>query len=143
MDLAQRSHHPLIEYSQIIEKARAALEAAPAFIRYDAHGQNEDAESYASSFPSLHMYLDYLYTIFLLQRVLLKRTNTGQDALIHTSREALSIVIRIVSKCEASMDLNRHYSWLVCFYHPPHRILSWVLTSCLRYCTTECPAPVS
>ncbi|OOO10181.1 hypothetical protein OAory_01059890 [Aspergillus oryzae] len=111
-DLVQKSN-------QIIEKARAALEAAPAFIRYDAHGQNEDAESYASSFPSLHMYLDYLYTIFLLQRVLLKRTNTGQDALIHTSREALSIVIRIVSKCEASMDLNRHYSWLILYYGVP------------------------
>ncbi|KAE8377294.1 hypothetical protein BDV26DRAFT_293376 [Aspergillus bertholletiae] len=111
-DLVQKSN-------QIIEKARATWGAAPAFIRYDVHGKDEDTESYSSSFPALHMYLDYLYTIFLLQRVLVKRTNTGQEALIHTAREALSIVIRISSECETSMDLNRHYSWLILYYGVP------------------------
>ncbi|KAE8355181.1 hypothetical protein BDV28DRAFT_55721 [Aspergillus coremiiformis] len=111
-DLVQKSH-------QIIEKARATLEAAPHFIRYDVQGQDEDEESYASSFSSLHMYLDYLYTIFLLQRVLVKRTNTGQEALIDTSRQALSIVIRIGSECEPCMDLNRHFSWIILYYGVP------------------------
>ncbi|KAF5863236.1 hypothetical protein ETB97_010464 [Aspergillus alliaceus] len=105
--------------NKIIEKARATLETAPSFIRYDVQGQDEDAESYASSFPSLHIYLDYLYTIFLLQRALVKRTNTGQEALIDTSRQALSIVIRIGSECEQSMDLNRHFSWIILYYGVP------------------------
>ncbi|KAF7593608.1 hypothetical protein BBP40_011126 [Aspergillus hancockii] len=70
-DLVQRSNH-------IIEKARATLEAAPSFIRYGVQGNDDKEESYSSCFPSLHMYLDYLYTIFILQRVLVKHADMSQ-----------------------------------------------------------------
>ncbi|KAE8145297.1 putative C6 transcription factor [Aspergillus avenaceus] len=111
-DLIQKS-------DQIIKEARATFHAAPAFIRYDIQVEDHDTESYASSFPSLHMYLHYLYTIFILQRVLVKRTNTGHQALFDTARQALSIVIRIGSECDQSMDLNRHYTWLILYYGLP------------------------
>ncbi|BAE57923.1 unnamed protein product [Aspergillus oryzae RIB40] len=71
-DLVQKSN-------QIIEKARAALEAAPAFIRYDAHGQNEDAESARCVDPHIargpiNRYQDSLQVASVLTLELLHQT---------------------------------------------------------------------
>lgn len=61
------------------------------------------------------IYLDHLYTFFLLQRALIKHTNTGQEALMDISRQLLSIVIRISSIRDPLVDLDRHFSWIVSF----------------------------
>jgi hypothetical protein len=60
-----------------------------------------------------HIYLDYLYTFFLLQRSLIKHTNTGQEALLDISRQLLSRVIQISSLRNPLVDMDRHFSWIV------------------------------
>lgn len=60
-----------------------------------------------------YIYLDYLYTFFLLQRSLIKHTNTGQEALLDISRQLLSMVIQISSVRNPLVDMDRHFSWIV------------------------------
>ncbi|THC89211.1 hypothetical protein EYZ11_011346 [Aspergillus tanneri] len=110
-DLEQRSSH-------IIEKARVTWEAAPAYLRFDVRTK-ESVEPFSTSFTILHMYLDYQYTIFLLQRTLVKRTNTGQEALLETSRRVLSILITVTAERDSVLDLSIHYSWLILYYGLP------------------------
>lgn len=100
--------------SQIIEKARATWEAAPEYLRFNIQANVTDAEGPSASFTLLNMYLDYLYSIFLLQRALVKRTNTGQEALLETSRQVLSLIITVTADRDPVMDMSRHYSWVVC-----------------------------
>ncbi|PLB53164.1 putative C6 transcription factor [Aspergillus steynii IBT 23096] len=111
-DLAQKSN-------QIIEKARATWEAAPTHLRFDVQGNDSDPEAFSASFTVLNMYLDYLYSIFLLQRALVKRTNTGQEALLETSRRVLSLIITVTADRDPVMDMSRHYSWIVLYYGLP------------------------
>lgn len=99
--------------SRLVEKARNTWNTAPAYLRYDIRADAEENDIYCSSFALLHTYLDYLYTIFLVQRTLVKRTNTGQAALFETSREVLSNIIRINAERDSLMDMTRHYSWIV------------------------------
>lgn len=99
--------------NRLVEKARNTWNTAPAYLRYDIRADAEENDIYCSSFALLHTYLDYLYTIFLVQRTLVKRTNTGQAALFETSREVLSNIIRINAERDSLMDMTRHYSWIV------------------------------
>jgi hypothetical protein len=54
-----------------------------------------------------------LYTCFLLQRALIKHTNTGQESLCDISRQVLGIVNSITTMRNPMVDLDRHYSWIV------------------------------
>lgn len=74
-----------------------------------------DSEPYAECFTLLHVYLDHLHTIFLLQRSVVKQTNSGHDALFSTSRLVLSIITRISADRDPVMDMTRHYAWIVGF----------------------------
>jgi hypothetical protein len=62
----------------------------------------------------VYLYLNYLYTCFLLQRALIKHTNTGQEMLCDLSRRVLGIVNTITTMRNPMVDLDRHYSWIVC-----------------------------
>ncbi|PWY90199.1 putative C6 transcription factor [Aspergillus heteromorphus CBS 117.55] len=110
-DLVQKS-------TQIIEKARETWEACPARLRYDAPGQKH-AEPSPLSFTTLHIYLDYLYTIFLLRRTVVKRTDTEKEALFDTSRLILSIVIKANGDQDSVLDLRRHHAWVLLYYGLP------------------------
>ncbi|KAF4156224.1 hypothetical protein CNMCM6936_008987 [Aspergillus lentulus] len=110
----------LVEKSnRLVEKARNTWNTAPAYLRYDIRADVEENDIYCSSFAVLHTYLDYLYTVFLVQRTLVKRTNTGQAALFETSRQVLSNIIRINAERDSLMDMTRHYSWIILYYGLP------------------------
>ncbi|KAK1142145.1 hypothetical protein N8T08_008071 [Aspergillus melleus] len=118
--LGTYDHWDLVQKSnQIIEKARATWEAAPAYLRFDVQANDSDAEACLASFSILNMYLDYLYSIFLLQRALVKRTKTGQEALLETSRRVLSIIITVTADRDPMLDMSRHYSWVILYYGLP------------------------
>ncbi|EAW09788.1 putative C6 transcription factor [Aspergillus clavatus NRRL 1] len=111
-DLVQKSN-------QLVGKTRTTWDTAPSYLRYDIRTEGDDGDIYCSYFALLHTYLDYLYTIFLIQRTLVKRTNTGHEALFDTSREVLSIIVRINTERNSQMDMSRHYSWVVLYYGLP------------------------
>ncbi|PLB40807.1 putative C6 transcription factor [Aspergillus candidus] len=104
--------------NEIIDKARATWEACPGRLRYDARAMH-DSEPYFESFTLLHIYLDHLHTIFLLQRSVVKQTNSGHDALFGTARHVLSIITRISADRDPVMDMTRHYAWITLYYGLP------------------------
>ncbi|XHF97795.1 hypothetical protein AWENTII_001374 [Aspergillus wentii] len=117
--LGTHSQEDLIQkYNQITEKARATWESCPAHLRYDLLVKESCDTSYPT-FTMLHVYLDYLYTFFLLQRTLVKRTSTCHEPLFDTSRQLLSIIIKISAERDPLLDMSRHYAWIVLSYGLP------------------------
>ncbi|KAJ5267088.1 hypothetical protein N7478_009896 [Penicillium angulare] len=106
--------HDLVSRSNEIElSVRDVWNAAPDHLRYDRR-QNDDFQ-----ITTVYLYLNYLYSCFLLKRALIKHTNTGQDALCDVSRRVLAIVITITSQRNPMVDLDRHYSWIALTYGLP------------------------
>lgn len=99
--------------SEIEESVRDVWNAAPDHLRYDRR-QNDDFQ-----ITTVYLYLNYLYSCFLLQRALIKYTNTRQDALCDVSRRVLAIVVTITSQRNPMVDLDRHYSWIVSYFIQP------------------------
>ncbi|CAL5870326.1 uncharacterized protein PFLUO_LOCUS4562 [Penicillium psychrofluorescens] len=102
--------------NEISENARAVWEACPDHLRFDQQMPGDERDG---SLLVRYMYLDYLYTFFLLQRSLIKHTNTGQEALLDISRQLLSMVIQISSVRNPLVDMDRHFSWIVLSYGLP------------------------
>lgn len=110
--------------SEIEESVRAVWAATPDHLRYDRQPNNDGLRHDRRPNNEFHhgygwltivyLYLNYLYTCFLLQRALIKHTNTGHAALCDVSRRVLTIVISITSQRNPMVDLDRHYSWIVC-----------------------------
>lgn len=100
----------MLPNSEIELSVRDVWNAAPDHLRYDRR-QNDDFQ-----ITTVYLYLNYLYSCFLLKRALIKHTNTGQDALCDVSRRVLAIVITITSQRNPMVDLDRHYSWIVSHY---------------------------
>lgn len=90
--------------------------SAPDHLRYD---RRENDDWHDGWLNIVHLYVSYLYTCFLLHRAQIKRTNTGQDELCDVSRRILSLVISISSMRNPMVDLDRHFSWIVCSSHEP------------------------
>lgn len=90
---------------------RAVWTAAPDHLRYDCQ-QSEDV--YDGWLNVVNLYLNYLYTCFLLHRAQIKHTNTGKEALCDVSRRILAIVNDMGSMRNPMVDLDRHFSWIVC-----------------------------
>lgn len=88
--------------------------SAPDHLRYD---RRENDDWHDGWLNIVHLYVNYLYTCFLLHRAQIKRTNTGQDELCDVSRRILSLVISISSMRNPMVDLDRHFSWIVCSSH--------------------------
>lgn len=103
--------------SEIQERLRAAWAAAPDHICYD---RQEHKDFHGGWLNVVHLYLNYLYTFYLLHRAQIKRTNTGQDALCDVSRRILTIVIGMSSMRNPMVDLDRHFSWIVCLQLSAH-----------------------
>ncbi|KAJ5760855.1 hypothetical protein N7520_008011 [Penicillium odoratum] len=109
--------HDLVRKSnEIEENLRVVWNAAPDLLRYDRRPNDEFHHGWLMI---VYLYLNYLYTCFLLQRALIKHTNTGQAALCDVSRRVLAIVITITSQRNPMMDLDRHYSWIALTYGLP------------------------
>lgn len=85
-------------------------ESTPDNLRYDRRPRDDFHHGWLTL---VYLYLNYLYTCFLLQRALIKHTNTGQESLCELSRQVLSIVNSITTRRNPMVDLDRHYSWIV------------------------------
>lgn len=96
--------------SEIREGVRAVWESTPDHLRYDRRLRDDFHHGWLTI---VYLYLNYLYTCFLLQRALIKHTNTGQEALCDISRQVLGIVNSITTMRNPMVDLDRHYSWIV------------------------------
>lgn len=96
--------------SEIREGVRAVWESTPDHLRYDLRPRDDFHHGWLTL---VYLYLNYLYTCFLLQRALIKHTNTGQESLCDISRRVLSIVNSITTMRNPMVDLDRHYSWIV------------------------------
>jgi hypothetical protein len=96
---------------EIQAKSRAIWESTPDQLRYD---RRPNDHSYDGWLTIVYFYLDYLMTCFLLYRAVVKHTNTGQADLCDVSRRILAIVIQIHSFRTPMVDLDRHFSWIVC-----------------------------
>ena len=116
LSLAIHSHPGLS--SDILEGVRAVWESTPDHLRYDRN--SADSVDHNGWLTILYLYLNYLYTCFLIQRALIKHTNTGQEALCDISRQVLSMVNSMTTRRSAMVDLDRHYSWIVGTLHPLH-----------------------
>ena len=97
--------------SEIEARLRDVWGAAPDHLRYDRRKNDDFHDGWLTI---VYLYLNYLYTCFLLQRALIKHAGAKQDALCDVSRRILTIVISITSVRNPMMDLDRHYSWIVC-----------------------------
>jgi hypothetical protein len=97
--------------SDIQAKTRAIWAAAPDNLRFD---RQPNDQFHHGLLTITYFYLDYLYTCFLLYRAVEKHTNTGQADLCDVSRRVLAIVIQINSLRTPLVDLDRHFSWIVC-----------------------------
>ncbi|KAI9368876.1 hypothetical protein BJX61DRAFT_536878 [Aspergillus egyptiacus] len=105
-------------YNKVIEAARQTWETCPVWLRYK---QNDDSKEMSSAMVSAkrHNYLEYLYTLFIVQRMVVKRTNTGHEDLFETSREILAITVGIANERHSTVDISIHQSWLVLYYGLP------------------------
>lgn len=119
LELALGTHQPqeLVQKIQDIkQKIRSVWDSTPDQICYDRRKNDDFHDGYLTI---VYMYLNYLYTCFLLQRTLMKNTNTGQESVCDISRQILSIVISITSTRTPMVDLDRHYSWIALTYGLP------------------------
>lgn len=96
--------------SDIRQGVRAVWESTPDHLRYDQRPRDDFHHGWLTI---VYLYLNYLYTCFLLQRALIKHTNTGQESLCDISRQVLGIVNSITTMRNPMVDLDRHYSWIV------------------------------
>ncbi|EPS29977.1 hypothetical protein PDE_04927 [Penicillium oxalicum 114-2] len=103
--------------NDILEGVRAVWESTPDHLRYDRN--SADSVDHNGWLTILYLYLNYLYTCFLIQRALIKHTNTGQEALCDISRQVLSMVNSMTTRRSAMVDLDRHYSWIALTYGVP------------------------
>ncbi|GKZ31655.1 hypothetical protein AbraIFM66950_000344 [Aspergillus brasiliensis] len=118
--LGTSEHSDMVHDSnEIIKQARESWAACPVRLRYDVPVEGAESELLTKSFTLLHIYLDYLYTIFLLQRTVVKRTNTGHEALFDTSRQILSNIIKGNADSDPAFDLSRHRAWVLLYYGLP------------------------
>ncbi|KAL2808410.1 hypothetical protein BJX63DRAFT_424636 [Aspergillus granulosus] len=108
----------LQKYDKVVKTARETWNACPTHLRYDKYVKTDD-DSMTINFARRHIYLDYLYTLFLVQRMVVKRTNTGHEALFSTSREVLSIILEVTNEREPGTDISVHQSWVVLYYGLP------------------------
>ncbi|KAL4864656.1 hypothetical protein BDV12DRAFT_188750 [Aspergillus spectabilis] len=110
----------LEKYNKVIETALETWASAPSSLRFDqTTNPKPPTETSSISFAKRHMYLDYLYTLFLVQRMVVKRTGTGHEDLFLTSREVLSIILEISGERHSGVDISRHHSWVVLYYGLP------------------------
>ncbi|KAL2868408.1 putative C6 transcription factor [Aspergillus lucknowensis] len=129
----------LRKYNEVIETAQETWNACPSHLRYDRHIKT-DRDPTSITFARRHIYLDYLYTLFLVQRMVVKRTNTGHEALFSTSREVLSLIIEMTGDRDMTEDTSIHQSWIALYYGlPSASILAFEL---LRQTKEPGPHPV-
>lgn len=62
---------------------------------------------------ALLVHLDMKYNNFLLQRTILKRTNTGMKALVSTCEEILFAISKIYKQHENMSALKNDFAWAV------------------------------
>lgn len=106
--------------SDVLERGRAMWNSTPSHLRFDQQRESQpgsaiDPWSGRTKWFLVIIYLDYLHSYFLIQRVVVKHTGTGHEELFDTSGLILSTVNKLSSDREPMTDRSGHYSWLVSF----------------------------
>ncbi|KAL4945160.1 hypothetical protein BDV06DRAFT_47990 [Aspergillus oleicola] len=110
----------LPKYNKVIETAHTLWENCPVNLRHDRNDKSDDDSGNSSlNFARRHIYLGYLFSLFLVQRTLVKRTNTGHQTLFQTSREILAIILEMTGERHPGLDVSRHHSWIALYYGLP------------------------
>ncbi|KAL4906211.1 hypothetical protein BDW74DRAFT_167366 [Aspergillus multicolor] len=108
------------KYNELIQAAQNLWQSCPVYLRHDQYVHTEgNPEPPNITFARRHIYLDYLYTVFLVQRMVVKRTHTGHEALFNTSREVLAIILEVTGERHPGVDISRHHSWIALYYGLP------------------------
>lgn len=102
-------------------------DSAPVYLRHD---ELPTIDMQNGGINVIYIYLNYLYTRFLLQRATIKHTNTGHEELFDISRRVLTIVTSMTTQRNSMVDLDIHYSWIV-------RLLASIF-KCMHVLLTEC-----
>ncbi|KAL4979389.1 hypothetical protein BDW66DRAFT_148502 [Aspergillus desertorum] len=110
----------LSKYNELIRTAQNLWQSCPVYLRHDQYiHDGRNSESPNITFARRHIYLDYLYTLFLVQRMVVKRTSTSHEALFNTSREVLAVILEVTGERHPGIDISRHHSWIVLYYGLP------------------------
>ncbi|KAL4928477.1 putative C6 transcription factor [Aspergillus undulatus] len=131
----------ILKYNKVIEAAHSLWESCPVNLRHDRDNKSEDTTVSSSlCFGRRHIYLGYLFSLFLVQRTVVKRTNTGHQTLFETSRKILAIILELTGERHPGIDVSRHHSWITLYYGlPAASILAFEL---LRQTREAGPHPV-
>lgn len=99
--------------SDISRRSREAWERLPAHIRQRGR-VSQDGKLLSGWLMAVVCYLAYLYTEFIIQRLLAGKTNPrGSEALLSVSVEVLSTALNIGIFREQSVDLRPDFTWVV------------------------------
>ncbi|KAL4800400.1 hypothetical protein BDV19DRAFT_398029 [Aspergillus venezuelensis] len=110
----------LPKYNKVLETATNLWENCPVNMRHDRNDKSDDGTGNSSlDFARRHIYLGYLFSLFLVQRTVVKRTNTGHQTLFQTSREILAIILEMTGERHPGLDVSRHHSWIALYYGLP------------------------
>ncbi|KAI1342750.1 hypothetical protein F5Y15DRAFT_267477 [Xylariaceae sp. FL0016] len=120
-----RGNDTNLSFSHVLEEAQAAWEKCPNNLRYDSLGRdvNEEQHSNADNFTILSAYLDYLHSRFLLLRYLAGHADERNHALLDTSRQILSTILKSMNHRTSSVDMAHDYSWITLYYGLPSAML--------------------
>ena len=84
----------------------------PETVRYDPDCWNS-GQPYHECYVRLLIHLDYLYSHFLLQRVLMKHSQSDISVLLNTARELLSTVLTLASQRDRLWLYQSDIAWNV------------------------------
>ena len=96
----------------VTERLGKMWKAIPETIRYDPSCWNS-GQPYHECYMRLLIYLDYLYTHFLLQRALVKHTRITTDLLFESARKLLANVLTLANERDRLLEYQSDLSWTV------------------------------
>ncbi|EAW13605.1 putative C6 transcription factor [Aspergillus clavatus NRRL 1] len=100
---------------QVSENSRRNWDELPSFLRwYPGRASSDNSDSLL-----IPLYLDFLYNDFLLNLLLVKRSQNGPDVLITVAQRILSTVLELIGKELASGAGMCKIGWNACFFGIP------------------------
>ncbi|KAJ5812452.1 C6 transcription factor [Penicillium riverlandense] len=105
---------------ELLRRVVAFPEKVPSYMRFDTVAESQNPQGMTNHDRMVLLaHLDMKYNSFLLQRSILKRTNTGLRALLQSCEEILTAISKICKEYENISALKNDFSWAVLFYGLP------------------------